>query len=81
MGPSPDGKTGGPGHGGSVIPYISHVTHAFQEEHVSLDLPRTDPRAANLAADEVRRRLEHARTTRLAQLKALDETGAARATT
>ncbi len=44
---------------------------------MSLDLPRTDPRAANLAADEVRRRLEHARTTRLAQLKALDETGAA----
>ena len=62
------GRRAGPGHGGSVIPYIAYVTHAFQEEHVSLDLPRTDPRAANLAADEVRRRLEHARTTRLAQL-------------
>ncbi|MEU0284338.1 TraR/DksA C4-type zinc finger protein [Streptomyces sp. NPDC005908] len=42
---------------------------------MSLDLPRTEPRTANPAADEVRRRLEHARTTRLAQLKALDESG------
>ncbi|MFF9486363.1 TraR/DksA family transcriptional regulator [Streptomyces sp. NPDC014676] len=42
---------------------------------MSLDLPRTETRTAHPAADEVRRRLEHARTTRLAQLKALDETG------
>lgn len=42
---------------------------------MSLDLPRTEPRTALPAADEVRQRLEHARTTRLAQLKALDETG------
>ncbi|AYL34598.1 TraR/DksA family transcriptional regulator [Streptomyces fungicidicus] len=42
---------------------------------MSLDLPRTEPRSANPAADEVRQRLEHARSTRLAQLKALDETG------
>ncbi|MGX1153208.1 RNA polymerase-binding transcription factor DksA [Streptomyces albogriseolus] len=70
------GKQEGAGQGGSVIPYVSHTPHVSQEEHVSLDLPRTDPRAANLAADEVRRRLEHARTTRLAQLKALDGTGA-----
>ncbi|WP_030831212.1 MULTISPECIES: TraR/DksA C4-type zinc finger protein [Streptomyces] len=42
---------------------------------MSLDLSRTEPRSAHPAADEVRQRLEHARTTRLAQLKALDETG------
>ncbi|CAL9375205.1 TraR/DksA family transcriptional regulator [Streptomyces pilosus] len=42
---------------------------------MSLDLPRTEPRSLNPAADEVRQRLEHARTTRLAQLKALDDTG------
>ncbi|GAA2424324.1 TraR/DksA family transcriptional regulator [Streptomyces glaucus] len=42
---------------------------------MSPDAPRTAPRPAHPAADEVRRRLEHARTTRLAQLKALDETG------
>lgn len=42
---------------------------------MSLDLPRTETRTAHPAVDEVRRRLEHARTTRLAQLKALDETG------
>ncbi|MEV0691743.1 MULTISPECIES: TraR/DksA C4-type zinc finger protein [unclassified Streptomyces] len=42
---------------------------------MSIDLPRTEPRSAHTAADEIRQRLEHARTTRLAQLKALDETG------
>ncbi|CAL9649723.1 RNA polymerase-binding transcription factor DksA [Streptomyces sp. enrichment culture] len=42
---------------------------------VSLDLPRTDLRPDHPAADEIRQRLEHARSTRLAQLKALDETG------
>ncbi|GGW56061.1 TraR/DksA family transcriptional regulator [Streptomyces griseoloalbus] len=46
---------------------------------MSLDLPCTDPRTeirvASPAADEVRQRLEHARSTRVAQLKALDETG------
>ncbi|MFI8194414.1 TraR/DksA family transcriptional regulator [Streptomyces sp. NPDC085946] len=42
---------------------------------MSPDAPRTAPRPAHPVADEVRRRLEHARTTRLAQLKALDETG------
>ncbi|MFF8032206.1 MULTISPECIES: TraR/DksA family transcriptional regulator [unclassified Streptomyces] len=45
---------------------------------MSLDLPRTEPRtrtgAASPAADEIRQRLEHARATRLAQLRALDET-------
>ncbi|GAA3504948.1 TraR/DksA C4-type zinc finger protein [Streptomyces prasinosporus] len=42
---------------------------------MSLDLPRTALRPDQPAADEIRRRLEHARSTRLAQLKALDETG------
>lgn len=42
---------------------------------MSLDLPRTEPRPDHPATDEVRRRLEHARTTRLAQLKALDDAG------
>jgi RNA polymerase-binding transcription factor DksA len=48
---------------------------------VSLDLPRAEARtetrgrAASPAADEIRQRLEHARSTRLAQLKALDESG------
>ncbi|MFE9775321.1 TraR/DksA family transcriptional regulator [Streptomyces sp. NPDC005931] len=42
---------------------------------MSLDAARTAPRPAHPAADEVRRRLEHARATRLAQLEALDETG------
>ncbi|MFF7855111.1 TraR/DksA C4-type zinc finger protein [Streptomyces sp. NPDC007904] len=40
-----------------------------------LDLPRPALRPDAPAADEIRRRLEHARTTRIAQLKALDETG------
>ncbi|MFF9219574.1 TraR/DksA family transcriptional regulator [Streptomyces viridosporus] len=42
---------------------------------MSLDLPRTELRPDHPAADEIRQRLEHARSTRLAQLKALDETG------
>lgn len=42
---------------------------------MSLDLPRTAPRPEHPADDEVRRRLEHARSTRLAQLEALDEAG------
>ncbi|MER8006585.1 TraR/DksA C4-type zinc finger protein [Streptomyces sp. NPDC094149] len=37
---------------------------------MALDVPRTEPHLF-----EARRRLEHARSTRLAQLQALDETG------
>ncbi|MBK3639841.1 MULTISPECIES: TraR/DksA C4-type zinc finger protein [Streptomyces] len=37
---------------------------------MTLDVPRTEPHLS-----EARRRLEHARSTRLAQLRALDETG------
>jgi RNA polymerase-binding transcription factor DksA len=36
---------------------------------MSLDVPRTEPHP-----NDVRQRLEHARTARLAQLRALDET-------
>ncbi|MEV8550620.1 TraR/DksA family transcriptional regulator [Streptomyces glaucescens] len=36
---------------------------------------RTEPRPGRLTAHEARQRLEHARSTRLAQLKALEETG------
>ncbi|NJP52055.1 molecular chaperone DnaK [Streptomyces sp. SBST2-5] len=43
---------------------------------MSLDVPRTEPRPGSSATEEIRRRLEHARSTRLAQLKALDEESA-----
>ncbi|MFK0118200.1 TraR/DksA family transcriptional regulator [Streptomyces sp. NPDC090994] len=39
------------------------------------DTSRTDPRAGRLTADDARRRLEHARSSRVAQLRALDESG------
>ncbi|MGY0071214.1 TraR/DksA family transcriptional regulator [Streptomyces sp. QTS137] len=42
---------------------------------MSLDLPLTESRADHPAVDQIRQRLEHARTTRVAQLKALDDTG------
>ncbi|MFD3732054.1 TraR/DksA family transcriptional regulator [Streptomyces sp. NPDC058632] len=42
---------------------------------MSLDLPLTEPRTDHPAVDQIRQRLEHARTTRVAQLKALDDTG------
>lgn len=42
---------------------------------VPLDTSRTASGSARLSPDEARRRLEHARTTRLTQLEALDETG------
>ncbi|MGW4272807.1 TraR/DksA C4-type zinc finger protein [Streptomyces seoulensis] len=42
---------------------------------MSLDAARTDSRPERLTAHEARRRLEHARGTRLVQLRALTETG------
>ncbi|MGX4691105.1 TraR/DksA family transcriptional regulator [Streptomyces sp. JNUCC 63] len=42
---------------------------------MSLDAARTEPRLERVAAEEARRRLEHARGTRLVQLEALGETG------
>ncbi|MFH9011760.1 TraR/DksA family transcriptional regulator [Streptomyces sp. NPDC017943] len=42
---------------------------------MTVDAPRTDPRPERMTAQEVRRRLEHARSTRLTQLRALEETG------
>ncbi|WP_432084255.1 TraR/DksA C4-type zinc finger protein [Streptomyces sp. WAC 04229] len=48
---------------------------------MSLDAPRTEPRTEprpeRLTADDARLRLDHARTTRLIQLRALDESGQA----
>ncbi|MDN5384917.1 MULTISPECIES: TraR/DksA C4-type zinc finger protein [Streptomyces] len=44
---------------------------------MSLDAARTAPRLERAAAEEARRRLEHARGTRLVQLEALGETGQA----
>ncbi|MFD0053829.1 TraR/DksA family transcriptional regulator [Streptomyces sp. NPDC005047] len=44
---------------------------------MSLDAPRTEPRPERLTAHEARQRLEHARDTRLTQLRALDESGQA----
>ncbi|MFF5481006.1 TraR/DksA family transcriptional regulator [Streptomyces sp. NPDC012935] len=40
---------------------------------MSLDAPRTEPRPERVTAHEARQRLEHARSTRLTQLQALDE--------
>ncbi|WP_133914323.1 TraR/DksA family transcriptional regulator [Streptomyces sp. NBC_00582] len=40
-----------------------------------LDTPQTDPRPGRPAAYEARQRLEHARSSRMAQLRALDEAG------
>ncbi|MGW3564640.1 TraR/DksA family transcriptional regulator [Streptomyces sp. NPDC000941] len=40
-----------------------------------LDTTQSDPRPGRLTAHEARQRLEHARNSRLAQLRALDETG------
>lgn len=40
-----------------------------------LDTAQTDPRPERLTAHEARQRLEHARNSRLAQLRAIDETG------
>jgi DnaK suppressor protein len=59
------------GHGEDTTPFSFFREDLF----VSLDLPRTEARTDNPASDEIRRRLEHARSTRLAQLKALDESG------
>ncbi|MFI1533700.1 TraR/DksA C4-type zinc finger protein [Streptomyces anandii] len=42
---------------------------------MSPDAARTEPRLERLTAQEARRRLEHARGTRLIQLQALGETG------
>ncbi|GAA0902777.1 TraR/DksA C4-type zinc finger protein [Streptomyces thermoalcalitolerans] len=42
---------------------------------MSLDAARTEPSLERAAAEEARRRLEHARGTRLVQLEALRETG------
>ncbi|MFD5133417.1 TraR/DksA family transcriptional regulator [Streptomyces olindensis] len=42
---------------------------------MSVDAPLTGPRPERMTAHDVRRRLEHARSTRLTQLHALDETG------
>ncbi|THC55051.1 hypothetical protein E7X58_01640 [Streptomyces sp. A1499] len=42
---------------------------------VTLDTSRTGSRSAGLTAHDARQRLEHARSSRLAQLRALDETG------
>jgi RNA polymerase-binding transcription factor DksA len=42
---------------------------------VPLDASRSEPRTHRLSAQEARRRLEHARDTRLAQLHALAGTG------
>ncbi|MEU6291552.1 TraR/DksA family transcriptional regulator [Streptomyces sp. NPDC015140] len=44
---------------------------------MSLDAPRTEPRPERLTAHEARQRLEHARDTRMTQLRALDESGQA----
>ncbi|MZE75031.1 TraR/DksA C4-type zinc finger protein [Streptomyces sp. SID5789] len=44
---------------------------------MSLDAPRTEPRPERLTAHEARRRLEHARATRMTQLRALGESGQA----
>ncbi|MDQ0407126.1 TraR/DksA C4-type zinc finger protein [Streptomyces sp. NBC_01723] len=44
---------------------------------MSLDAPRTEPRPERLTAHEARQRLEHARATRMTQLRALDESGQA----
>lgn len=41
----------------------------------SLDTPPTEGRPERLTAHEARRRLEHERTSRLTQLRALDEAG------
>ncbi|GAA4326362.1 TraR/DksA C4-type zinc finger protein [Streptomyces venetus] len=40
-----------------------------------MNAPRTEARTARLTAHEARQRLEHERTTRLTQLKAIDEAG------
>jgi RNA polymerase-binding transcription factor DksA len=40
-----------------------------------LDTSQTDPRPGRLTAHEARQRLQHARSSRMAQLQALDETG------
>ncbi|MFJ4467628.1 TraR/DksA C4-type zinc finger protein [Streptomyces sp. NPDC089424] len=40
---------------------------------MSLDAPRTESRPERVTAHEARQRLEHARSTRLTQLHALDE--------
>lgn len=42
---------------------------------MSLDTPRTEPKPAGLTAHEARQRLEHERSTRLTQLRAIDEAG------
>ncbi|CAM5374201.1 TraR/DksA family transcriptional regulator [Streptomyces antimycoticus] len=42
---------------------------------MSLDTAETGPRPGRLTAHEARQRLEHARNSRLAQLRALKETG------
>lgn len=42
---------------------------------MSLDGAPTEPQLQRPTAHEARRRLEHARSTRLTQLRALDETG------
>ncbi len=42
---------------------------------MTVDAPLTDPRPERMTTHEVRRRLEHARSTRLTQLQALEETG------
>ncbi|WP_432118784.1 TraR/DksA family transcriptional regulator [Streptomyces sp. bgisy032] len=42
---------------------------------MSVDAPRTGSRPERMTAHEVRQRLDHARTSRLTQLQALDEGG------
>ncbi|MFF0779373.1 TraR/DksA family transcriptional regulator [Streptomyces sp. NPDC003720] len=42
---------------------------------MSIDTPAADGHLRSLTADEARRRLEHARGTRLVQLEAVNETG------
>lgn len=42
---------------------------------MSLDTPPADARLRRTTAEEIRRRLEHERETRLTQLRALDEAG------
>src|SRR5690606_17296878 len=69
--PRPMGSAPGYGHGEDIHSYAD-----LEDPDMSLDVPRTEPRPGSSATEEIRRRLEHARSTRLAQLKALDEESA-----
>ncbi|MGX1128107.1 DnaK suppressor protein [Streptomyces glaucescens] len=42
---------------------------------MTLDTSQTEPRPGRLTAHEARQRLQHARSSRMAQLQALEETG------